>query len=397
MINKSTAFIISEYNPFHNGHKYHIEQTKLMGADRIICIMSGNFVQRGEPALFDKYTRTRAALLNGADLVLQLPVKYSISNAGRFASGAVDILQACNINSFLSFGASADKQSLLKASDILNDSSFSNKIIEYMKNTGCNYPTAVKYIITQSDKSLNTIFDDPNNTLAVEYIKQLKSGDFCVINRPAAEKHDSDLPTDTTASAKYLRNEIYSGRDIKDYIPDNCREIYSDAILNGKYIDTEKFNTASMSRLLTKSKEDFKHIDNVKQGLENRIFDAVKHADDIHELYNLIKSKRYTHSRIRQIVLSSVLDINKNELEQGIRYINILGFNDKGREILKELKTKCKVPLISSLSDTTSNNSLHNEAMIEYKADAFYGICLKNSYNAYECYKNKPIILKKEP
>ncbi|MGN1421524.1 MAG: nucleotidyltransferase family protein [Eubacterium sp.] len=309
-----TAGIICEFNPFHKGHKYLIDTVK-KDCDNVVCVMSGNVVQRGEFAVYDKFTRAKTALENGADLIIDLPCAYSLMSAEGFAKYAVHLLEACGIVDKIAFGAECEDAALLKeTADSIEDKK--QEIIEEMKN-GVSYPVARKNVI-KSD-----ILDYPNNILAVEYIRHTRLPYMAV--KRIGKGHDTD-------------DELYSASAIRSTL--DTSEICT----------LKNCEIAVLARLRSMTAEDFLQIDDVTEGLENRIVQAVKTAENLEELYDSIKTKRYTHSRIRRIILKSYLGITK-EYSCDVPYIRVIGFNEKGRELLSEMKEKATLPVISKFSD----------------------------------------------
>lgn len=309
-----TTGIICEFNPFHQGHRYLIDTVK-KDCENVVCVMSGNFVQRGEFAIYDKYTRAKTALENGADLVIDLPCPYSLMSAEGFAKYAVQILEACNIVDKIAFGAECDGTALLKETADCIENNRQN-IIEEMKK-GVSYPVARKNVIK------GDILDYPNNILAVEYIRHTNLP-FTAIKR-IGKGHDTD-------------DELYSASAIRSTLD------------KSEICTLKNCETAVLARLRSMTAEDFLQIDDVTEGLENRIVQAVKSAKNLDELYDTIKTKRYTHSRIRRIILKSYLSVTK-EYTCDVPYIRIIGFNEKGKALLSQMKEKATLPIISKYSD----------------------------------------------
>lgn len=300
--------IICEFNPLHKGHKHLIDTIKEQ-SDAVICVMSGNFVQRGEFAVQNKFDRTRTALDNGANLVIELPCVYSLMSAEGFAKNAVQILEATGIVDEIAFGAENDNITELK--EIAEKIKASQpQIVEEMKK-GLSYPVARKNIINSD------ILDTPNNILAIEYIKHTELP--CRAIKRIGAGHDTD---DINYSASAIRQTMM------------LSEICS---LN----NCEK---AVLAKLRTMTADEFKQIEDVNEGIENRIIEAIKTSKSLYELYDNIKTKRYTHSRIRRIILKSYLEITK-EYSFNPPYIRILGFDGKGRELLSEMKKRLNCPL----------------------------------------------------
>lgn len=306
--------IICEFNPFHMGHKHLIDSVKKDG-DCVICAMSGNFVQRGEFAVYDKYERTRTAIENGADLVVELPTVCSTLSAQGFARAGMKLLEATGVCDSIAFGAECDDVRGLQA--VANEIIERDDEIKEELKKGISYPQARKNVIN------SPVLDTPNNILAIEYLTCTKLSP--VIVKRIGKGHDSD-------------DELYSASEIR-------KRLKRDEISTMKACES-----AILFKLRGMTAEDFSRLDDVSEGLENRIVEAVKTSATLDELYDSIKTKRYTHSRIRRIVLRAFLDIDSNEPKYP-KYLHILGFNDKGRELLSKMKKDAELPIISKYSD----------------------------------------------
>ena len=397
------AFIVCEYNPFHNGHKYLIEETVKHGADSVICVMSGNFVQRGEPAVCGKFIRAEAAVRGGADLVIELPVKYAVSNASWFAYGAVDIIQNTGLGGFLSFGASADMESLSNIADIISDEQ-TNKIINaILLQKGCSYPAALsEYVLSKKMDSDFELLSDPNNVLAVEYIRnarKMKTGfDFMAFERAHGIMHNSEKTSDNIASAKLIRDLLSAEKEISSverFIPPETIPLFRKSMNDCLFpVDRSKFETVAFSRLYTLIPEDFIKIDNVSHGMENRITEAIKENCSLSDLYDSIKTKRYTHSRIRQIIMSAVLGIEKKDLDAGATYIRVLAFNEKGRELLNLMRKRASLPIVTNLSDIKNNTGCQNDLIADIGAERLYNLCLPNPEKGNTAFLKHPVYVK---
>lgn len=308
--------IICEFNPMHSGHKYLINSVKQNENDAVICCMSGNFVQRGEFAVYDKFTRARTALMNGADLVIELPTVYSTMSAEGFCKAGVSLIEATGIADKIAFGAeNADISALNEIAEKLNDKEIQKEIASEMKS-GISFPAA-------RSKVLDTdLLNYPNNILAVEYLKFATLP--CTAVKRIGKGHDSS-------------DEEYSSSAIRDKLDIN------------KISSIKNCEVAVLSKLRTMTADDYRKIDDASEGLENKIVKAVREAVSLDELYSLIKSKRYTHSRIRRIILRAYLGIENAPANPP--YIRILGFNAKGRELLSEIKKRSNMPIITKISD----------------------------------------------
>ena len=376
----SVIGIVCEFNPFHNGHKYLIDSVKKQG-DIVVCVMSGNFVQRAEPAIFPKDVRVKAALLNGADIVLELPFVYATSSAEKFAYNAVKILDAFGCDK-LAFGTeNATIEQLKQIVDILNDSCFDIKIKEYLKN-GESYAFARQLVLNTYGDGLN--IDMPNNILAVEYIKAIRKLNSKIypvcINRIGAGYND-DFAVDKFASATHIRSLISNNLSFEEFIPESCNSIYYDAIKNGQVISKEKFDLSSLVLLRSDLYESKENIAYMSEGLENRIDEAVRVCITLNEIYDKVKTKRYAHSRIRRAVLSRQFGVNIDDLNIDAPYCRLLGFNKNCENRLGEVVKNCSLPFIARFSDITKINDKRINKIFEYeeKTTDFYNLCLNNA------------------
>lgn len=339
--------IICEYNPFHNGHLYQINKTKeLLGENsRIVCLMSGNFVQRGDAALYHKSLRAKAAVLSGADLVLELPMHYALSSAEGFAKGAVDILSKIGCT-HLSFGAENDNIDDLKGiAALLLEKSTIDDTISHM-TSGISYAAARERAVFAKIKDKSEILRSPNNILAIEYLKAILSlgSDMSpvAISRFGAE-HNSLGVIDNTASATYIRHCVLSGSDPSSLMPASAAALFKDADIH-----TIKGNDdIVMSHLIRLTPEDFRLFADVSEGLEFRLFDAVQSSFTFDEVCEKAKSKRYAHARIRRILINAFLDIKKADIPHEYPYIKVLAFSEGGRDILAKNRDNSDICVIT--------------------------------------------------
>lgn len=380
--------IICEYNPFHKGHKYHIEETRSrFGTTHIVGVMSGNFTQRGDVAIVDKYKRTETALKNGVDLVIELPVQYALSSAEQFAQGAVYLLNSLGCVDMLSFGSECGSiDRLREAAGAVYYAQESEEFGKYLKN-GMSYPAALQKAIEKfyTVDVLETLAA-PNNTLAIEYIKALDT--YASPIKPVTIKrigaaHDQAAAEETDKlSASQLRKMICEGQDISAFAPE-CDFSNTASVLN--------IETAILSKLRSMSKASIEKTPNVLMGLENRIYKAARVSTSLNELYFLIKTKRYTLARIRRIVLSAFLGITKSDLKINPSYVKILGMNGKGKEILA--KTSCELPINTSLSQLAeSGDNAKKQAKLEERCDNQYALALNQKQPCGLSFTAKPII-----
>ena len=376
--------IVAEYNPFHNGHKYHIEQTwKKTDNSFIMAIMSGNFVQRGEPALLDKRERARIALMNGADLVVELPAPWATASAERFARGAVYIAHQAGIVNNLSFGCEDDDiETLTKVARVLSDNVYNREIKNYYDEKMCSYPEARSAVISEIlGKDCGDILMKPNNILAVEYLKALqsfKSGIKPVGIARNGGGHDSSSVSGKFTSAMNIRNYVKTGKDFSAFVPGNSFEVFENAVEKGIYPALySNLETAVLAHLRRMQPSDFIGVPDVAEGIEHRITEAVKSSVSLGEIFDKVKTKRYTHARIRRIILSSFLGIKTEDVVSLPPYIRVLGLNNNGRAMLKEMKTKYFVPVIMKYGDVKYlDNDAKRIFALESTATDLYNLSL---------------------
>ena len=338
--------IICEYNPFHNGHRFQIVKIKEKSNNPVVAIMSGNFTQRGDVAIADKFSRAETAVNNGADLVIEMPAVFACSSAKNFSRAGVEIASALSCTEYLCFSVEDDDfNSLKEISKAFENEAFNAELNRLMKD-GNYYPQAVQLALTNlySDR-LGEIIKKPNNILAVEYINALKDTDIkpLVIKREGVE-HDSEKTIKNFSSASNIREMILSGADCKPYIPENSPAFSNPA-------DIKKLEKVIIYKLRAMNKEELKNLPDVSEGLHNRIYNSFRNYSSLEEILMNIKTKRYTLARIRRIIISALLNITKDELKREVAYLRVLAFNDKGAEILSEIKKNGKLPLITNVAD----------------------------------------------
>ena len=344
------AGIVAEYNPFHNGHLYHINKVRESGAEYIVCVMSGNFVQRGECACLSKWKRAEIAVKNGADLVIDLPTPFASASAETFARGAVGLLLSFGVD-FISFGSETDsKEKLISCLDAVNDSSVIELAREKMAE-GLTYPKALSLAVENLyDKETAEIISSPNSTLGIEYLKVMKSfgreNDFLTVKRIGAA-HDSDEAEGSIASASLIRNSELSS-EVKAFLSDITTEIIEEEKEKGYAPCILKNNERGiLSSLREIPKEDYSLYISDSTGLSDRIYAALKTATSLSELYDAVKVKNYTHSRIRREILMLYLKCPKELSEGNVPYIKILAGNEKGLSLIKKAKEISDLPIIT--------------------------------------------------
>ncbi len=347
--------IICEYNPIHNGHIYHVEKTRQNGATHIVAVMSGNFVQRGDVALINKFERAKTAVKCCADLVIELPVAYAMSNAETFARGAVHILDSLGCVNEISFGSECGNTECLKvAAEASRVCAEKPELIDLMEN-GMPYPMAITKLVEKyCSHEVSELFQGANNVLAIEYIKALNYFDSDIKPFTVQRKnvdHDRNGNFDGYASASYIRKLIHETgtNPLRDAVPSYSASMIDNAIRSGSIADLNNLERVMMYILRTIDTSTLENIPDVAQGLENRIISSGT-ATSLDTVMNLIKTKRYPMSRIRRILLSCMIGIKKSDVEILPPYCRILAINEKGTDILAAAKGKSKIPVATSLA-----------------------------------------------
>ena len=351
----SVAGIIAEYNPFHKGHFCLIEEVKKTGATHIIAVMSGNFIQRGGPAMISKFTRAQAAVSSGVDLVLELPVPFAMSTAQTFARAGIFLLGALGCVEQLAFGSeSGDIAALEQAARILNTTECSVQIRQRLKK-GIPYAAARQEAFSLlAGEQAASLLSGPNNTLGIEYLTALQ--DFKLpmkvfsMKRQGAE-HDSATAREGIASGSFLRDLFFEQgiEALLPYIPEMAFQVYQKN--EGKNLPCleKRLEPAVLSTLRRMEREDFSRLPDISEGLDSRIYNSVRQAVSLEGLLASVKTKRYPMARIRRIIWSAFLGIPAGLSQKTPPYLRILAMNRRGQEILSQAKPA--LPLSSSLRD----------------------------------------------
>ena len=403
--------IIAEYNPFHNGHLLHLTKSKEeTGAEYSICIMSGNFVQRGNTSIVNKWVKTEMALKSGIDLVLELPTVYSISSAENFAEGAIKLLNSLKIVDTVSFGSeNSDINILNRISGILYEEpkQYVAFLNEELKK-GLSFPKAREnaILLYLNDKKYFNILNQPNNTLAIEYLKALKKYKSHIM--PIAIKrekafYNSNCIVDEYASATAIRNMIVNNQfnDIRKVMPRLAYDLLMQEIENNQYvIDISKFEKEILYSIRRLSTADLKKFPEVNEGLENSIKNAANSCNTLAELINIIKTKRYTQTRIQRILLYILLNITKKDMyisRKTVPYARILGYSQKGKALISEIyKANPKIALITSVKnffDSSNNKTYKHMLNKDVLATNIYTLAYKNDSVANLDYTKKIVTI----
>lgn len=385
--------LVVEYNPFHNGHAYHIEQSrKLCKADCVICVMSGNFIQRGEPAIVNKWARAKMALLSGADLVIELPAVYATGSAEYFSHGAVKILDSLGLVDYLCFGSEhGDIKALDEIANVLLEEPDSYKYkIKELLGTGISYASAREAALSNYFKSMglpgdiNEIIGSSNNILGIEYLKSLKklnSKITPVTIKRIANTYDATDLTGSISSATSIRNQINSydsrccfGKELMAALPENSVGILKEEFASGRGpVVFSNFETLLLYQLRKASTTSISYLQYVSEGLENRIKAAAEAAGTYIDLVDRICTKRYTRTRIQRILLNSLFGMTSEEFNTfnsfgGPQYIRVLGFNKTGQKALSDMKTRATLPVIIKAGDSRNSCNPLFKRMFELEA-----------------------------
>ena len=386
--------VIAEFNPFHNGHNHLINSIKTETDTIAVAVMSGNFVQRGEPAIISKFARAKAAVLSGVDLVLELPLPYSISTAMYFANGGVDVLNSLGIIDTLAFGSESGNLSpLLAVASKLNHPEFKN-ILKQELSSGVTFAAARQRAFEKFSPNIDsTALNNPNDTLAVEYILAAErlgmKAELKPIKRVGAE-HDSYIKSDTFCSASELR-KTPSLLDLKEpYMPKPAFEVFSEEVSAKHYSSMYLLDRAMVAHLRTITPKKLSLAPDISEGLENRIVTAANNFSSMDEILTAVKSKRYTHARLRRIILASYLGVTAELQKQPVPYIRVLGMNENGAKALSLASKHAKIPLISSLKEAEKISPKAAEfARLEVKAGDIYSLSLQRPVGGKTEYTNK--------
>lgn len=383
--------IIAEYNPFHNGHAYHLEKAKeLAKADYVIAVVSGNFVQRGNVSLINKWDKANMALAEGADLVIELPTIYSISSAENFAYGAIKILNSLNIVDYVAFGTELDDINVLdRCADILykEPQKFVN-LLNHELSKGLSFPKARENALLMYLNDIRTysnVLSSPNNILAIEYLKALKKLKSHItpisIKRKNAGYNDLEI-TNNFASATAIRKKIIDNKPagLSKLMPANSYRILYNSIQKGHFVkDITSFEKEILYVLRKMSIKEIANLPDVSEGLEHAIKNAANSCNTIEEFMNIIKTKRYTNTRIHRILLYALLGITKEDMKNSAKvqpYIRVLGMNKKGKDLISVIShSNPNLNIITSVKkymDSNSNKALQSMLNIDINATNTY-------------------------
>ena len=367
--------IIAEYNPFHNGHLYHLLKSKeLTKDDYCIAIIGGNFTQRGDASLLDKWTKAEMALSNGVDLVIELPTLYATSSAENFAEGAIKILNSLKIVDHLSFGAETNNLNKLNiiANTLFKESKEFKDILQNELQKGFSFPKARENALSKylKDTSYSLILSEPNNILAIEYLKALKKYKSSITPVLIPRKNAGHLTKEYTGqitSASAIRNMIRTNKTInlQTTLTPSSYTILADEMNKGHFVpDMHSFEKTIIYNLRKMTLVQIQELPDVSEGLENIIKKAAASCNSIDEFINIASSKRYTQTRLKRILLYSLLGITKKDMQiskKTMPYARVLGFNGKGKKLISQIsQANPNLEIITSVKKFKDSNKSRN-------------------------------------
>lgn len=373
--------VVAEYNPFHNGHYYHLQATKeITGAEYCVAVISGNFTQRGDTSIVNKWAKAYMAICGGADLVIELPTVYSISSAENFASGAVKILDNLKVVDAISFGAEANDLATLNniANVLYEEPKAYTNILSHELKKGISYPAArenaLMMYLNDIKRYANTL-SSPNNILAIEYLKALKIQkskiEPIMIRRKKVYYNDNKI-VDDFASATAIRKLLQDGEyaNLRKVIPRSSYTIIGqESRKGGMVLSLSKYEKEIIYTLRNMTVEEIAELPDVSEGLQFAIKNAANEANNLKDLISNIKSKRYTQTRIQRILLYALLGIDKKLMENSrkvVPYVRVLGFTQKGKSLLSEISRRNpKLNIITSLKKYMDQNQNKNKVLAE--------------------------------
>ena len=403
-----TVAIITEYNPFHNGHKYQIDTLRAMFDEElcIVAIMSGSFVQRGEMAIADKLIRARAAVECGVDLVLELPFPFSMTSAEFFADSGVRIANAIGVVDYLAFGSECgDIEALTETAKNMLNPVFLNRVDAYIANSKyetLGHPAICELAYKDTFHSdISSEFFSPNNILALEYIKALivqsSSIEPITIKREGAGYNDAKSESTNLQSATAIREIIRSDiNSASDFIPKEAFCVYKEAADNGQ-MPTEQSNldSAVISYFRLNSHADSDKIHDAAGGLYNRLCDMSAEATSISSLTSMTETKRFTTARIRRAIWSSYFGVTSSEVKAKPMYTQVLAMSERGRSLLKRIKKTSDFPIITKPADyTTYSEVVISQAERAHKADSIFALAHKKAISGNFSLRLTPYVKK---
>jgi len=398
-----TVGLITEYNPFHNGHLHHLQESlRQADADVSVAVMSGHFMQRGEPALVDKWCRAKMALAAGVDVVVELPLPWACSSAPTFASGGVRALNALGGINFLCFGSESGHLEKLKnyAETLLDHCDLIEIKTAGLLKQGLSYPQARAQLLADllPDNVDSQDLNSPNNILGIEYLKSLRETGSHIspvtIARIGAGYHDSTVKQGQIASATGIRQGLQNGTDISEFIPARARAVLEQEIAVGASASNDRYFMQLLAQIFrqTISLSDYWLVEN---GIENRLLGEADHAADLEQLIVGIKSRQLTRTRIQRMLVAILLGLEKGDVAEqlatGPRYLHLLAVSQKGQGFLAQSRKKRELPLIQNFSrvyaslkrfygvDSVEYRQALKQLDLEFRATRIYSLLLSQA------------------
>jgi predicted nucleotidyltransferase len=345
--------IVCEYNPIHNGHIYQIEQTKkqLPGGSMVVCVMSGDYVQRGEPAMFSKFARAEAACRSGADLVVELPLPWCIASAEGFAKAGVTILDALHCQ-YISFGSESGEISELEtiADELLSDEFVAAVKARLALAPNMSFAAARQQVLEERLGSTGKLIELPNNILAVEYLKAIRQLNSTIKPMTVKRKgsgHD-EHGNEEIKSASELRQMLLSGKQVNDWLPEWALAVYNREIQQGRAsLRPQTLELCILSRLRMLDEQSFENLPDAADGVGKRLYKACMEQPTLDSIVAAAKNKRIAHSRLRRMCLAAALGVDKTMLEQQPPYIRVLAANAVGRAYLRQIDGETALPIVT--------------------------------------------------
>jgi predicted nucleotidyltransferase len=402
---KATGVVV-EYNPFHNGHLHHLNETKrASGADLVIACMSGHFLQRGEPALTSKWARTKMALAAGVDMVIELPYAFATQHAEIFAKGSISLLSEIGCDSFCFGSEDGDLASFEETVDLIDENihTYNDSIKDYVSK-GVSYPSALSKAFKDLKGSEDMIdLSKPNNILGYHYVSA--RNEFApgmqafTITRESAGYHDEHFTSSSIASATSIRKTLFDPNrqteTINHYIPSSSLNVLDEYRQEfGGYHRWENYWPLLKYKIIASSPSELQDIYEIEEGIENRIIECAREALSFYEFMTMLKTKRYTWTRLQRMSLHILTNTSKEEMNRrhySPAYIRLLGMNQKGREYLHFCKKSLNLPLVSKLSSANKD-----DIFLDIKASEVYSLGLPSSQSnklLLQEWSQPPIIL----
>lgn len=387
--------LITEYNPFHSGHQYHMEKTReITGADAVIVVMSGNFVQRGAPAIMPKHIRAKAALKSGASLIIELPVCYATGSAEYFAYGAISLLEKLGCVDSVCFGSECGDIEVLQGfAQIIHDEPVEYKgfLNDYLKQ-GNSFPLARQKAMKDFLKSqtADSVLGEPNNILGIEYLKALYRLNSKIrpytIKRVSSHYHDEILQ-EHYSSASAIRKVMSEQNefDWNSQVPDCCVSLYKENYQLRYPVSANDFSILLKYKLLQETKESLTEYLDVSKDLANRILNKLNQFVSFEQFCELLKTKETTYSRISRALIHVLLDIKASDMKE-IEYARILGFQTEASDVLSLIKKKARISLVTKLT-TVENLSVSAKKMLEqdvYAANLYESVIADKFQTAFK-------------